>query len=130
MKKNLGYILKYRLKQAEESLKDADILYNSGGSFRSIINRSYYSMFYSVLALFSREGIGRSRHSGVLSIFDREYVKKKVFPIEMSKLFHQSFNLRQECDYGELDFITKNEVLEIMNGAKKFLKKIKEHLQT
>ena len=86
-------------------------------------------MFYSALALFSREGIGRSRHSGVLSIFDREYIKTKVFSKEMSKLFHQSFNLRQECDYGELDFITKNEVLEIMNGAKKFLNTIKEYIK-
>ena len=102
MKEELKAILKYRLKQADESIKEAEILLNSGGSFRSVINRSYYAMFYSALALISQKGTGTSKHSGVLSIFDREYVKTKVLPKEMSKLFHQAFFLRQECDYSEL----------------------------
>jgi len=128
LKEKLELVVKYRLKQAEESLMDAEILCKSGGSFRSIINRSYYAMFYGVLALIARKGIGRSKHSGVISIFDREYVKANVFPKEMSQLFHQAFNLRQEGDYGELDLITKKEALEIMNGAKNFLETIKVHL--
>ena len=128
MKEELEAIFKYRLKQAEESLKDAEILFNSGGSFRSIINRSYYAMFYGVLALISRKGISRSKHSGVLSVFDREYVKTKIFPKEMSKLFHEAFNLRQESDYGEFDIVTKEETLEILSGTRNFLKNIKDHL--
>jgi len=128
LKEELEAIFKYRLKQAEESLKDAEILFNSGGSFRSIINRSYYAMFYGVLALISRKGISRSKHSGVLSVFDREYVKTKIFPKEMSKLFHEAFNLRQESDYGEFDIVTKEETLEILSGTRNFLKNIKDHL--
>ncbi len=128
MKEELEAILKYRVKQAEDSLKDAEILFNSGGSFRSIINRSYYAMFYIVLALISKKGMGSSKHGGVLSIFDREYVKTGVFPKEMSRLFHEAFNLRHEGDYGEHDLITKEETLNIMEGAKSFLKTIKEHV--
>ena len=41
----------YRLKQAEESINDTISLLSSKGSPRSIINRAYYAMFYSVLAL-------------------------------------------------------------------------------
>lgn len=129
MKEELKAILKYRLQQADESIKEAEILLNSGGSFRSVINRSYYAMFYSALALISQKGTGTSKHSGVLSIFDREYVKTKVFPKEMSKLFHQAFFLRQECDYSEFSLITKEETVEIMNGAKDFIKKIKTNLK-
>jgi len=128
LKEELEEILKYRLKQAEESLLDADILFKSGGSLRSIINRSYYAMFYSVLALIARSGMGSSKHSGVISIFDREYVKTSIFPKEMSQLFHQAFNLRQAGDYGELDVISKKETVEIMDGAKDFLKTIRAHL--
>lgn len=128
MKEKLESILKYRMQQADESIKEAEILCNSGGSFRGVINRSYYAMFYSVLALIAKKGIGRSKHSGVLSIFDKEYIKAEVFPKEMSKIFHQAFYLRQECDYKEFNLVTKEETLEIMNGAKDFLKKIKEHL--
>jgi predicted nucleotidyltransferase len=37
---------------------------------------------------------------------DREYVKTKVFPKEISKLFHQALFLIQECDYSEFSLIT------------------------
>jgi uncharacterized protein (UPF0332 family) len=129
LKEELQTILEYRLQQAEESLKEAELLFNTGGSFRSVINRSYYSMFYSVLALISQRGMGTSKHQGVLSIFDKEYVKTKVFPRDMSKLFHQAFSLRQECDYSEFSLITREETLEIMNGAKDFIKKVSDHLK-
>lgn len=128
MKKDIEAILKYRLQQAEDSIREGEILLNSGGSFRSAINRSYYAMFYSVLALICKKGMGTSKHTGVLSIFDREYVKHEIFPKEMSKLFHQAFYLRQQCDYEEFTLITKEETIEILDGAKKFLEKIKEHL--
>ena len=128
MKKDIEAILEYRLQQAEDSIKEAEILLNSGGSFRSAINRSYYAMFYSVLALICKKGMGTSKHSGVLSIFDREYVKQKIFPKKMSKLFHQAFYLRQQCDYEEFSIITKEETIEILKGAIDFLKRIKHYL--
>jgi hypothetical protein len=63
----------YRLKQAEETLLDAEKML--GGSFtpRSIINRAYYSMFYAVLALFIKTDVDikTSKHTGIISIFDK-----------------------------------------------------------
>jgi uncharacterized protein (UPF0332 family) len=121
-------IVNYRIEEAEESLKDAGILFSSGGSFRSVINRSYYTMFYATLAVIAEGGAGRSKHSGVISIFDREYVKTKIFPKEMSKLLHKAFNLRQESDYREFNIITKEEAQTIMKGAEDFLTKVKSYL--
>ena len=45
-------LLAYRLREAEETLADARTLLEAGGSTRTVINRSYYAMFYSLLALF------------------------------------------------------------------------------
>lgn len=129
MKEDLGAIVKYRLEQADEALKDASILFDSGGSFRSIINRSYYAMFYATLALIAEKGTGRSKHSGVISVFDREYVRNKIFPKEMSKLIHKAFNLRQESDYKEFNIITKEDAQKIKSGAEDFLQKIKDYLK-
>lgn len=42
----------YRLKQAEETLYEAEKMVKENFSPRSIINRAYYSMFYAILALF------------------------------------------------------------------------------
>ena len=66
----------YRLKQAEETLLDAEKML--GGSFtpRSITNRAYYSMFYAVLALFIKTDVDikTSKHTGIISIFDKEFI--------------------------------------------------------
>jgi uncharacterized protein (UPF0332 family) len=42
-------LLAYRLKQAEETLADAEKMLQGGVSGRSIINRAYYVIFYSIL---------------------------------------------------------------------------------
>lgn len=44
-------LIGYRLKQAAESLEEAEFLMSGRKSPRSIINRAYYAMFYAVLAL-------------------------------------------------------------------------------
>lgn len=47
----------YRLKQAEETLLEAQKMLEGGFTPRTIINRAYYSMFYAVLALFLDSGL-------------------------------------------------------------------------
>lgn len=63
MDNQLQDILKYRLTQADDSIREAEILLNSGGSLRGVVNRSYYGMFYSALALIASKGLGTSKHS-------------------------------------------------------------------
>lgn len=63
----------YRLKQAEETLSEAQKMLEEGFSPRSIINRAYYSLFYMLLALFLKTGVNikTSKHMGVISLFDK-----------------------------------------------------------
>jgi len=129
LRENIKAIVKYRIEQAKESITDTNILLHSGGSLRSVINRSYYAMFYAALALIAAKGTGSSKHSGVISIFDREYVKTNVFPKELSKLFHKAFLLRQESDYKEFFLLTKEEAIKIKEGAENFLEKIIDYIK-
>jgi uncharacterized protein (UPF0332 family) len=129
MKEVLDTLIEYRLQQAAESIRDARILVKAGGSFRSIINRSYYAMFYSLLALLAKKSIGTSKHSGIIAIFDREYVKENIFPKDMSRVLHKAFYLRQEGDYKEFNLLSKDDTLEILNGAEKFLIAIVKNLK-
>jgi len=48
----------YRLQRAIETLRDAHLLFEQGGSLWSVINRAYYAMFYAVLALLISVGEG------------------------------------------------------------------------
>ena len=67
----------YRLKQAEETLLDAEKMLKGDLTPRSITNRAYYSMFYALLALFIKTDVNikTSKHSGVITLFDKEFVK-------------------------------------------------------
>ena len=64
-------LARYRLEQAGESLNEAKFLLSGKQSPRSIINRAYYAMFYAILALLIYEPYSSSKHSGVLSYFNR-----------------------------------------------------------
>jgi uncharacterized protein (UPF0332 family) len=65
--------------------------------------------------------MGTSKHSGAISLFDREYVKAGAFPKEMSKALHRAFELRQKGDYMEEIEVTADDVAEIRPEAEKFV---------
>ena len=117
----------YRLKQAEETLTDAERMLQGNFSPRSIINRAYYSMFYAILALFLNRDIHlmTSKHSAIISIFDREFIHSGEVDRKFSKMLHKLFDLRQECDYKELVEISVKDVVEHVKDAKVFMEAIK-----
>ena len=88
-------LLFYRIEQAHETLREAEILLNES-ALRGAINRAYYAMFYALLALLATKQLGTSKHSGALALFDREFVKAGVFPRELSRSLHLAFD-RRHC---------------------------------
>lgn len=72
-----------RLQQAQEAWREEQILMQSQLD-KVAVNRFYYAMFYSVVALLITRQLGTSKHSGAISLFDREFVKPGVFSKEMS----------------------------------------------
>ncbi len=71
-------ISKYRFKRAQEMMEDAKVLL-AQDSFASSVNRSYYSIFHALRAVTALDGFDSSKHSGVISYINREYVKKGIF---------------------------------------------------
>ena len=71
-------LVKYRLESAEERLQSAKILLDAK-SLKDSVGRSYYSMFTAVRALLARDGVDFSKHAGVISYFQKEYVKTGKF---------------------------------------------------
>lgn len=123
-------LFSYRLKQAEETLVETKKMIEGGFSPRTIINRAYYSMFYSLLALFikSKVNIKTSKHIGVISLFDKEFVKTGIFEKYYSKKLHDAFDARQEGDYKEFVDLSIEDATEYVKYADEFLKKVKEYL--
>ena len=106
-------LILYRIEQSDESLQSAELLFKNE-KYRPAVNRAYYSMFYAVLALLVTENNSISKHSGVISIFDKEYVKKEIFDRSMSKWLHEAFDLRQRADYTEMFTVSKERAEELI----------------
>jgi len=120
-------LIKYRLEQAEEALDDAELLF-SKGRYRAALNRSYYAMFYAVLALLILSGKGTSKHSGAIAMFDLDFVKNGGFDKKFSKWLHEAFEDRLRSDYKEQVVIPPDEIAETLSRAKKFVNRCKEFL--
>lgn len=126
--KDISALIKYRLEKAQTAFDDARYLLEGNRSSQSIINRSYYAMFYAALALLEKIGVAPKKHSGVIRIFDKEFVQKGIFSREFSKDFHKAFELRQVSDYRASDEPTKEEVNEILESALRFINAIQKYL--
>jgi uncharacterized protein (UPF0332 family) len=118
----------YRLTQADETLSDAKRMLQEKLSPRSIINRAYYSMFYALLALFLKADINlkTSKHAGVISIFDKEFVHTGKIDEHYSKILHKVFSARQEGDYKELVELSYEDAAEFVKLAEEFIEAIKK----
>jgi uncharacterized protein (UPF0332 family) len=120
----LNELIQGRLEQARICIEDARLLATTGRGGLSAVNRAYYAMFYAALALLQRIGKASSKHSGVIGIFDREFVKTGIFPKKYSMDFHEAFELRQATDYKSLQPISSEQVWDIIQKAESFVAEV------
>ena len=121
-------LISHRLKQAHDALQDALTLIQQGRSVQGIINRSYYAMFYSVVALLISIGKGTSKQSEAVALFDEHFIKTKVFSKEMAKLIHHGFELRSISDYQDMLILDLEQAIEIYNSANQFVSTVEVEL--
>jgi len=119
----------YRIQQAEESLDEAQYLFDGNKSPRSVINRAYYSMFYSILALLIFEPYSSSKHSGVLSYFNRHYIKNGRISKDIGRAVNKAFDVRQRGDYREQVIYTREQVEPLIDWAGKLIAAVKYFLK-
>lgn len=118
---NKKALIQYRMERARETLEDARALFERGRTPASIVNRAYYAMFYAALALLASIGQETSKHSGVLALFDKYFMKPKILPREMGGFLHQAFDMRQTGDYEEEAELTSEDAQQTLDAALKFV---------
>ena len=127
---HVSELVSLRLKQARETLADARALLDTGRTPRSVVNRAYYAMFYAVLALLQNVGKASSKHAGVISLFDKEFVHSGAFPTGMSRSLHRAFDERHESDYETVKTATREDAIELLDEAEQFVQRVAESLKT
>lgn len=128
MKEELRSLIRYRLKEAEDSIEEANVLLRENMSMRAVMNRLYYAMFYAVLALLQEKQLGTSKHIGAISHFDREFIKTGIFDKDLSKTLHRAFELRQKGDYLEQPEISREDINEILPKTSEFVQAVRQYL--
>ena len=119
---------KYRWELAAERVEVSKIMLDSG-HFRDSINRSYYAIFTAARALLSEDGVTFKKHSAVISYFRREYIKTSIFDVKYSDYIGNAFEFRNDCDYEDFVFASREEAEEQYQHAVEFVEAIKAYLE-
>jgi uncharacterized protein (UPF0332 family) len=120
-------LVSYRLEQAQESLDAAQVLLDKKLP-RPSVNRSYYAMFYAVLALLASRKCETSKPTGAISLFDTKFVKTGVFGKELSRRLHDAFDLRQRSYYATQIQVSYEEAMQVLEDSKEFVAEVKGRL--
>jgi uncharacterized protein (UPF0332 family) len=113
-------LILYRMDRAKETLEDARILADAG-RWNACVNRLYYACFYAVSALLVRHGLSSSKHAGVRSLFNRQYVKTGKIPKDFARIYNDLFERRQEGDYIDFVRFEESQVLPWISKAEQLI---------
>lgn len=105
-------LISYRLDRAKESLAEAQLL-AANGHWNTSVSRLYYACFYAVNALLIKNGKSSVKHSGIKSIFNKDYVHPGIISTDISIIYNELFILRQESDYEDF-FAAEEEIVKPM----------------
>jgi len=115
----------YRMARARETIEDARLLLDQG-RLPAAANRIYYAMFYAATALLITKGLVSSRHSGIIGMFRREFVKTGLFPTDLAEFIDAAFDERLESDYGDYIQLERTDLEDLLAGGRRFVAKAEE----
>ena len=96
LKELIDTLDKYRLDRAIETIEEAVLLANNS-HWNAGINRLYYACFYATNAALIKHNLSSSKHTGVRSILNREFVKKEIIPKELSQSITTFLNIEKKA---------------------------------
>ena len=128
MEERLIELSKYRFNTSCESLEDARIMFENG-RYKNSLNRAYYCIFHAIRAVNTLKEFDSSKHSGVISFFNQNFVKEGIFDKELSKIIKQAYDSREKADYLDFYIASSEEAEKQIVRAEQFLEAIKAYLK-
>ena len=121
-------LVRYRMDQADTALVDAQYLIDGNKGVASIVNRSYYAMYYAALGLLQTIGKTPSKHAGVLNLFNTEFILSNQLPRSLGRDIHEVFELRLKMDYRALIVLEPKQACATYEKAKAYVEAVKQYL--
>ena len=117
-------LTKHFLEKSHAALKAAQDNIDCNNN-ETVINRSYYAIFYAVSALACKYNFATSKHSQLMGWFNKKFIyEESVFDDKMLKIYNDIFNYRQRSDYNAMYVPDTALVQDILSDAKLFVEKI------
>jgi uncharacterized protein (UPF0332 family) len=113
-------LINMRVTQADESLREARLLVESG-MCRGAMDRVYFTMFYCACALLATREFGPDRHGNVAGTFHREFVATGLVPAEIGERFQRATQLHNHVDLGAKAPPAAARLKELLADAETFL---------
>jgi uncharacterized protein (UPF0332 family) len=107
----------HRFQRAEEALGEAQEEL-SRKNLRLTVNRAYYAIFYAMRALLALVAKDSSKHSGVISLFNQDFIKTGIISEVSFKSIQLLMYLRHEADYQDFSEINEDEAQEAVRSSK------------
>jgi uncharacterized protein (UPF0332 family) len=115
--------------RARETLVEAELMADAD-HWNACVNRLYYACFYAVTALLLRHGMSSSRHSGVRSLFNRHFAKRRLVSDELADLYNDLFDSRLRGDYIGFVQYEEAQVRPWIPQVRRFVSRIEELLES
>lgn len=94
MKKDIELIIEKSVRALKSAQREFD-----AGDYDYACSRAYYAVFYLLEGVLLLEGKAFSKHSAVISVFNKDFVKTDKFPVEFSKHIKYLLKRREIGDY-------------------------------
>lgn len=113
-------LIEHRFLIAKEDLDTAYLLLDAK-QYRGANNRAYYSIYHTIDAILSIEGIAFKRHKDTLAYFNKQYIATGIFPREMGKKIVKAEEIRHASDYDTFYVASKDITKQQVETAEQLL---------
>ncbi|MDE7178335.1 MAG: HEPN domain-containing protein [Lachnospiraceae bacterium] len=119
-------LIEHRFRIAKEDLETAYLLLEAE-QYRGANNRAYYSIYHTIDAVLSIEGIAFKRHKDTLAYFNKQYIATDIFPRDMGRKIVKAEEIRHASDYDTFYVASKEITLQQVETAEQLLHLAKEY---
>jgi uncharacterized protein (UPF0332 family) len=117
----------FRLRQARESLDEAEALLEAGMDTGRVLTNLYYAYYYPVLALMNEGRVPDTMQSVTLSLFEQEFIATGRLKKEYADALRGVFDTKPKCS-GETTLVSRAEVASLMALARSFREDVASYL--
>ena len=129
MKPELKKLARHRLGRAKETFAEGEHLLTKS-AFMGAVNRFYCAAFYAARSLLALRELDSSKHNGVISLFQKHFVKPGLVATDKARALPRAFEKRQKSDYGDFSTVTTKEAKAVRAEVSGFIEECEQVLES